>query len=171
MGIEGEELEDITRAAHLHCVGKVGIPDAIINKPGPLTQHEWEFMRQHTIVGEQLLSASPSLRPVAALVRASHERWDGRGYPDGRAGEEIPLGSRIVAVCDAYAAMTSERPYRAALSQAEARAELRAGAGSQFDPAVVVSFLRELELADQESARDPVHDAAEHVRELLGSVR
>lgn len=104
-------------------------------------------------------------------MRASRERWDGSGYPDGRTGEDIPLGSRVVAVCDAYAAMISERPYRAALSQADACEELRSGAGTQFDPAVVETFLCEMELADREGARDPVQDAAEHVRDLLGSVR
>jgi diguanylate cyclase (GGDEF)-like protein len=169
LGLGGEELDAVARAAQLHCVGKVGIPDTILNKPGPLTRDEWEFMRQHTIVGERLLSTAPSLRPVAILVRASHERWDGSGYPDGRAGDSIPLGSRIVAVCDGYGAMISERPYRPALSHADACRELRAGAGTQFDPAVVEAFLYEVELAAQERLRDPVHDAAEHVRALLGS--
>jgi diguanylate cyclase (GGDEF)-like protein len=171
LGLGGEELDEVARATELHCVGNVGIPDTILNKPGPLTRNEWEFMRQHTIVGERLLSSAPSLRPVALLVRASHERWDGSGYPDGRAGDSIPLGSRIVAVCDAYGAMISERPYRPALGHADACRELGAGAGTQFDPAVVEAFLREVELAAQERLRDPVHDAAEHVRALLGSVR
>lgn len=171
LGLSGEELDVVARAAQLHCVGKVGIPDAILTKPGPLSRQEWEFMRQHTIVGERLLSASPALRPVALLVRATHERWDGSGYPDGRAAESIPLGSRIVAVCDAYGAMISERPYRAALSHEEACRQLQAGAGTQFDPAVVDAFLHEVKLAAQEPPRDPVHDAAEHVRALLGSAR
>jgi diguanylate cyclase (GGDEF)-like protein len=171
LGLIGDEIEQVARAAQLHCVGKVGIPDAILNKPGPLSRHEWEFMRQHTIVGERLLSTSPSLRPVAILVRGSHERWDGNGYPDGRAGDSIPLGSRIVAVCDAYGAMISERPYRAALSHREACRELQAGAGTQFDPAVVEAFLYEVEVAAQERLRDPVHDAAEHVRALLRSAQ
>jgi HD-GYP domain-containing protein (c-di-GMP phosphodiesterase class II) len=170
LGLGGEELDKVTRASQLHCVGKVGIPDTILNKPGPLTRDEWEFMRQHTIVGERLVSTSPALRPVALLVRASHERWDGSGYPDGRAGESIPLGSRIVAVCDAYGAMMSERPYRVALSHDDACRELRGGAGTQFDPAVVDAFLCEVELAAQERLRDPVHDAAEHVRALLEQV-
>jgi len=135
--------------------GKVGIPDTILDKPGPLTRSEWEFVRQHTLVGERLLSASSSLRPVAVLVRARHERWDGRGYPDGRAGDAIPLGSRIVAVCDAYGAMISERPYRAALSHAAACQELRAGAGTQFDPAVVEAFLCEVELAARSACATP----------------
>ena len=125
-------------------------------------------MRQHTIVGERLLSASPALRPVAVLVRASHERWDGSGYPDGRAGDSIPLGSRIIAVCDAYAAMISERPYRPALSHEAALEELRAGAGTQFDPAVVETFQGEVEFAGEDRPGDAIHSAAEHVRQLLG---
>jgi diguanylate cyclase (GGDEF)-like protein len=169
LGLTGDELGAVARAAQLHCVGKVGIPDTILNKPGPLTREEWEFVHQHTLVGERLLSSSPSLRPVAVLVRARHERWDGRGYPDGLAGDAIPLGSRIVAVCDAYGAMISERPYRLALSHEAACEELRAGAGTQFDPAVVEAFLHEVELAARERQRDPVHEAAEHVQALIGS--
>jgi diguanylate cyclase (GGDEF)-like protein len=170
LGLEGEEVDIVARAAQLHCVGKVGIPDAILNKPGPLTRQEWEYMRRHTIVGERLLSASPALRPVAVLVRARHERWDGRGYPDRLAGEAIPLGSRIVAVCDAYGAMISERPYRPALSHADACGELSAGAGAQFDPSVVDAFMAEMQATEHEELRDPVRDAAEHVRSLLGQV-
>ena len=117
----GEQLDEVARAAELHDVGKVGIPDAILNKPGELTQVEWDFIHQHTILGERILHAAPALRPIARLVRASHECWDGSGYPDRLAGEQIPLGSRIVAVCDAYEAMTTTRPYRAAVSDAEAR--------------------------------------------------
>jgi response regulator RpfG family c-di-GMP phosphodiesterase len=169
LGLEGEELDIVGRAAQLHCVGKVGIPDTILNKPGPLTRQEWQYMRRHTIVGERLLSASPALRPVAVLVRARHERWDGRGYPDALAGEAIPLGSRIVAVCDTYGAMISERPYRPALSHADACRELRASAGTQFDPAVVEAFMTEVQADEHEPVCDPVRDAAEHVRALLSS--
>ena len=111
-----EELDEVARAAELHDVGKVAIPDAILNKPGPLDEAEWSFMRRHTIIGERILLSAPALRPVARLVRSSHERWDGGGYPDGLAGEEIPLGARIVAVCDAFDAMTTDRPYRRARS-------------------------------------------------------
>ncbi len=168
LGLEDNELGNVARAAQLHCVGKVGIPASILNKPGPLTQPEWEFVRQHTLVGERLLNTSPALRPVAVLVRACRERWDGSGYPDSLAGDDIPLGSRIVAVGDAYGAMISERPYRAALSHDAACQELRAGAGTQFDPAVVEAYLREIEMLAQERLRDPVQDAAEHVRALLG---
>ena len=144
IGLSGEKLDELARAAALHDVGKVGLPDAILTKPGPLDPQEWSFVRQHSVLGERILSAAPALRPVAAVVRASHERWDGDGYPDGLTGEEIPLAARIITVCDAYGAMTSERCYRAAMSDAEAREELRREAGHQFDPAVVRAVLREL---------------------------
>jgi diguanylate cyclase (GGDEF)-like protein len=145
LGMNAEELDELTRAAELHDVGKVAIPDAILNKPDQLDATEWEFMRQHTILGERILSAAPALRPVARIVRSSHERWDGAGYPDGLAGESIPLAARIVAVCDAYEAITSDRCYRQARSLAAARDELHRAAGSQFDPAVVEVFLDELD--------------------------
>jgi diguanylate cyclase (GGDEF)-like protein len=141
LGLTGEQLDEVARAAELHDVGKVGIPDSILNKPGPLDATEWEFMHQHTILGERILNAAPALRPVARLVRSSHERWDGTGYPDQLAGEAIPLGARIVAVCDAYEAMTADRAYRQALPPHAARQELSANAGTQFDPAVVAAFL------------------------------
>jgi HD-GYP domain-containing protein (c-di-GMP phosphodiesterase class II) len=137
LGLDAEELDVLLRAAELHDVGKVAVPDTILHKPGPLDAVEWEIMRQHTVVGERILAAADSMRPVAALVRSSHERWDGRGYPDALAGEDIPLGARIVCACDAYDAMRSERPYKAAMSRDEALAELRRCAGSQFDPRVV----------------------------------
>jgi two-component system cell cycle response regulator len=138
--MDAEQLDELRRAAELHDVGKAAIPDAILNKPGPLTEHEWTFMRRHTLVGERILAAAPALAPVAHLVRASHERWDGGGYPDGTAGTAIPLGSRIVAVCDAFDAMISDRPYARAKTPEEAIAELRRSAGTQFDPAVVEAF-------------------------------
>ena len=144
LGLAGEELDELARAAALHDVGKVGLPEAILTKPGPLDPEEWSFVRQHTVLGERILSAAPALRPVAAIVRASHERWDGDGYPDGLRGDEIPLAARIIAACDAHGAMTSERCYRAAMSDKEARDELRREAGKQFDPAVVTAVLREL---------------------------
>jgi len=135
----------VARAAELHDVGKVAIPDAILNKAGPLDEAEWSFMRRHTIIGERILLSAPALRPVARLVRSSHERWDGGGYPDGLAQEEIPLGARIVAVCDAFDAMTTDRPYRRRVSDAAALAELRGNAGTQFDPQVVKAFARTLD--------------------------
>jgi two-component system cell cycle response regulator len=140
MGIGGDELEKVVRAAELHDVGKVAVPDAILAKPGPLSEAEWGYMREHTIVGDRILSAAPALEETAKLVRSSHERYDGAGYPDRLRGEEIPLGARIVAVCDAFHAMTSDRPYRPALSVREALDELRRCAGAQFDPNVVSVF-------------------------------
>jgi diguanylate cyclase (GGDEF)-like protein len=137
LGLGKERIEEVALAAELHDIGKAVVPRAILEKPGPLDKSEWEVMREHTIVGEAILAAAPALRGVAALVRGTHERMDGTGYPDGLAGEEIPLGARIVAVCDAFDAMTSDRAYRSAMTREAALAELTAGAGSQFDPAVV----------------------------------
>ena len=140
LGLEGEQLDYVRLAAELHDVGKVAIPDAILNKPGPLDDEEWAFMRRHTLIGERIVSAAPALGGVGKLVRASHERWDGGGYPDGLAGEAIPLGARIVAVCDSYDAIVADRPYRRGRSSGEALAELHRCAGSQFDPAAVDAF-------------------------------
>jgi two-component system, cell cycle response regulator len=140
MGPEG--LDEVARAAELHDVGKIAVPDAILDKPGRLDPVEWSFMRRHPLIGERILLAAPALRPVARLVRSSHERWDGSGYPDGLSANEIPLGARVVAVCDAFDAMTSERPYRQPVAEEEAIAELRRCAGTQFDPMVVEAFCR-----------------------------
>ncbi|MBV8217065.1 MAG: HD domain-containing protein, partial [Solirubrobacterales bacterium] len=135
-----EDIEVIRQAAELHDVGKVGIPDAILNKPAALDGDEWALMRRHTLIGERILAAAPDLARAARLVRSSHENYDGSGYPDGLARREIPLGSRIIAVCDAFHAMTTDRPYRPAVSEAAAVQELRRCAGSQFDPDVVERF-------------------------------
>jgi HD-GYP domain-containing protein (c-di-GMP phosphodiesterase class II) len=137
LGLRRDELDELARAAQLHDLGKLAVPDEILHKPGPLDDSEWAFVRQHTIVGERILRASPALRSVASVVRSSHEHWDGSGYPDGLAGEDIPLASRIVNACDAYYAMTSNRPYREALSPNDALNELMRLAGAQFDPDVV----------------------------------
>lgn len=142
LGLDAEQVDEVARAAELHDIGKIAIPDAILHKPGPLDADEWRLMREHTVVGDRILGAAPAMRPVARIVRSSHERWDGCGYPDGLAGEQIPLGARIVAVCDAYDAMTSERPYQRRLTHAAAQTELRRCAGSQFDPAVVEAFVK-----------------------------
>ena len=140
LGLGTAERRAVERAARLHDVGKMAVPDAILDKEGALDDEEWAFMRRHTLVGERILAAAPSLAPVAELVRASHERVDGTGYPDGLKGDEIPVGARIVAVCDAYDAMISERAYRPPRSPEEAIAELRRAAGTQFDPQVVEAF-------------------------------
>jgi two-component system cell cycle response regulator len=138
--LNGEQLDEVARAAELHDVGKVAIPEEILHKPGPLDEEEWAFVRRHTLIGERILGAAPALRPVAQLVRSTHERYDGGGYPDGLSGEQIPLGARIVTVCDAYEAMVAERPYRPAMTREDAIAELRRNAGTQFDPRVVEVF-------------------------------
>jgi diguanylate cyclase (GGDEF)-like protein len=135
-----EEIAPLLQAASLHDVGKVAIPDAILDKPGPLNDEEWEFMRRHTIVGERILSAAPALTEAAKIVRSTHERWDGWGYPDGLSGEDIPLGARVIAVCDAYDAMVSPRPYRSQVTPQEAVTELQNCSGTQFDPHVVEAF-------------------------------
>jgi diguanylate cyclase (GGDEF)-like protein len=138
--LPAEDVESIRQAAELHDVGKVGIPDEILFKPGPLNQSEWDFIHRHTVIGERIVGAAPALRRVATIVRSTHENLDGTGYPDGLAGEKIPLGSRIIYVCDAFHAMTTNRAYRSAVDVDAALAELRRCAGTQFDPAVVDSF-------------------------------
>ncbi|HZI92353.1 MAG TPA: HD domain-containing phosphohydrolase [Thermoleophilaceae bacterium] len=140
LSISGEELAQLRDAAVLHDIGKVAIPDAIINKPSELTEEEWAFMRRHTLIGERILAAAPALARAGLLVRSSHEMWDGSGYPDALAGVEIPLGSRIIAVCDAFDAMISSRPYASSRTVDEALAELRRCARRQFDPSVVDIF-------------------------------
>ena len=147
LGISGEELAVIQQAAALHDLGQGGrFPTRSSTSPGPLDEGEWQFIRQHTVIGERILTVAPALAPAAGLVRASHERIDGAGYPDGLAGEEIPLGARIVAVCDAFDAMTSSRAYRPSpLSVGAAIEQLRGGAGTQFDPHVVEVFIEVLQ--------------------------
>jgi diguanylate cyclase (GGDEF)-like protein len=167
LGQNGEMLDYISRAAELHDIGKVGIPDAILNKPSSLSPAEWEFIHQHTILGERILHGAPALRPVARLVRASHERWDGTGYPDGLRGEQIPLGARIVSVCDAYEAMTANRTYRTAVPHEHACHELRTAAGTQFDPTVVDAFLAVIDTTTDDHELDAAQHAAAHVRTLL----
>ena len=140
LALTEEQIDHVRHAAALHDVGKMAIPDAILDKPGALDEAEWEFIRRHTIIGERIVAAAPALRPVAALVRSSHERWDGAGYPDALVGEDSPLGARIVSVCDAFDAMVADRPYRSGMAAADALTELARCSGSQFDPAVVAAF-------------------------------
>jgi two-component system, cell cycle response regulator len=140
LGLPTDFATQVRMAAELHDVGKVAIPDAILNKPGPLDDAEWAFVRRHSEIGERIVAAAPALGELALLVRATHERWDGTGYPDRLVAGEIPLGARIVAVCDAYHAMITERPYQRAMSPAAAMDELRRCAGIQFDPDVVDAF-------------------------------
>jgi diguanylate cyclase (GGDEF)-like protein len=137
MGLTAEERSQLRQAAELHDVGKLAIPEAILHKPGPLEPEEWRFVRRHPLIGERIIGAAPALAGAAKLVRSTHERLDGTGYPDGLAGDQIPLGARVIAVCDAFTAMTSPRPHTAQRTIGEAIAELRQCAGTQFDPSVV----------------------------------
>jgi diguanylate cyclase (GGDEF)-like protein len=137
LGLDAETLARLKQAALLHDIGKIGIPDSVLRKPGPLSEDEWKFIRRHTIIGERILAASPALTEVARIVRSTHERVDGSGYPDGLRGDDIALEARIIAACDAYSSMTSERSYRVKLSQADAIAELERNAGTQFDSTIV----------------------------------
>lgn len=144
LGLDAEEISDIEHVAVLHDIGKIAIPDALLQRPGPLDDEEWETMRQHPIHGERLVAGIDGLGHLAPAVRAEHERWDGAGYPDGLAGEEIPLPSRIVFVCDAYDAMRSDRPYRAGMSVEQAQAEIADGIGTQFCPLCAEALLEAL---------------------------
>jgi putative nucleotidyltransferase with HDIG domain len=156
--VDAEERRLVEFGAMLHDIGKINTPPQILNKPGPLTDEEWAVMREHTIVGQRMLDrVGGTLHDVGHVVRASHEHFDGRGYPDGLAGFDIPLAARIVAVADAYDAMTTNRPYRAPLPTDVALAELRANEGTQFDPLVVCAAIAAL------SRIDPTADAAEDV--------
>ena len=141
LGLSTDDVRLVKKAAELHDLGKVGIPSEILTKPGLLTEEELEFVRRHSSIGERILAGVPSLEGVASMVRSSHERWDGEGYPDGLVGKEIPIGARIIFAVDAYCAMTQDRPYAQARSPESARHELSACSGTQFDPTVVVALL------------------------------
>lgn len=136
LALSGPEIDQIKAAALLHDIGKVAIPDDVLNKPGPLNDDEWKVMREHPAIGERILRAIPGMGPIARIVRHEHERFDGGGYPDGISGDQIPIGARIILACDAYHAMTSDRPYRKGMSHADAVRELSEHAGTQFDPNV-----------------------------------
>ncbi len=145
LGLDAETIDLTVRTGELHDVGKIAIPESILSKPGPLSDHEWTFIRNHTLIGERVLNAAPALQPVAKLVRSTHERYDGTGYPDRLSGEQIPLPARIVFACDAFHAMITARPYAPGMSETHARAELIRCAGSQFDPRVIDALLAELD--------------------------
>jgi len=138
--LSSEEQTELRQAAELHDVGKMAIPEQILAKAGPLDD-EWAFVRRHPLIGERIIGAAPALAQAAKLVRATHERVDGSGYPDGLAGEDIPLIARIVTTADAFDAMTSDRSYRKALAVEVATAEIERGAGTQFDPRIAEAFL------------------------------
>ena len=144
LGLTEKELSELEIGARLHDVGKIGIPDAVLRKNGPLDGAEWEIMRSHPEWGAELVDRVPGLEHVSQIVRHAHERWDGDGYPDRLHCTDIPLESRIIFACDAYHAMTSDRPYRDALRPSIAVSELRDGAGGQFDPDVVNVLVSEL---------------------------
>jgi HD-GYP domain-containing protein (c-di-GMP phosphodiesterase class II) len=137
MGLANEDQAQLRQAAELHDVGKLAIPEELLHKPGPLDAEEWAFVRRHPLIGERIIGAAPALAAAAKLVGATHERPDGSGYPNGLAGDQIPLGARIIAVCDAFTAMTFPRSYAPQLTVPQAIDELRRCAGSQFDPRVV----------------------------------
>ena len=167
-----EQVDEVTKAAELHDIGKMAVPDAILEKPASLDDRERAMIKQHTVVGERILAVAPALRKIGKLVRYSHERWDGTGYPDRLRGEEIPLGARIIAVCDAFDAMTTDRPYQPAVPLEEALNELRRCAGTQFDPDVVTVFCEEAEsvLRDVRASaplQDPVESPADDLAELV----
>jgi HD-GYP domain-containing protein (c-di-GMP phosphodiesterase class II) len=141
LGLATEQVERIAHAALLHDVGKLAVPDEILHKRGALTPAEWAVMAEHPVAGERILLRIPDLVAIAPVVRHEHEHWDGTGYPDRLRERKIPIGSRIILACDAYHAMLTDRPYRDALTPPEAKAELRRGAGRQFDPDVVDALL------------------------------
>ncbi len=158
------EIQRIRQAARLHDIGKAAIPAAILDNPGPLDGPEWEFMRRHPMIGERIVMAAPALAPTAELIRSSHERVDGHGYPDELTGEDIPLGARIIAVCDAFDAMTSNRAYQQSKgTEDEALEELGREAGAQFDPAIVEAFCSEIRHRHAAAATPPARTSVPEV--------
>ena len=134
LGLEGRDLDELKQVALLHDLGKIAVPDYVLCKPGALAAEEWELVRQHSVIGERIVGSVDTLSHLAPAIRAAHERWDGRGYPDGLAGEQIPLVSRIVSLCDAYDAMVSSRPYSPPIPHTTAVGKLTGAAGTQFCP-------------------------------------
>jgi HD-GYP domain-containing protein (c-di-GMP phosphodiesterase class II) len=142
MRLSEETMRVIRMGGLLHDVGKIGVPDEILRKPGRLTADEWEVMRRHPYLGALIVAGVPDMEPILDIVRSHHERWDGQGYPQGLHGAEIPLLGRILAVADAFSAMTTDRPYRKGMGWEVALEEIRANMGTQFDPALAQAFLR-----------------------------
>jgi two-component system cell cycle response regulator len=161
LGSDRRECALVGHVALVHDLGKLALAPGLLDEPDRLTDEEWELVRQHPADGARVLLAADSLTPLAASVRASHERWDGGGYPDGLVGHEIPLPARIVSACDAYEAMTADRPYRVRRSHGEAVAELQRSAGSQFDPAVVGALVAELSGVSDAPACQPLRHRAQ----------
>jgi diguanylate cyclase (GGDEF)-like protein len=169
MNLSDRELRNIGVAGLLHDVGKIGVPDTVLKKPGPLTKDEWEKVRQHPVLGENIIRHASSLNDIIPFILHHQERFDGQGYPDELAGESIPLGARILAVADAYEAMSSSRPYRPAKDRDDIITELRANAGVQFDPAVVATFLGILEDRQSRAVPGPIPNLGP-VRSRLASL-
>jgi putative two-component system response regulator len=153
-GLDLAGLEDVAYGALLHDVGKIGVPESILSKPGPLDDDEWQLMRRHPEIGERICRPLNASQRFAPIVRHHHERWDGRGYPDGLRGEAIPLGARIVGLVDAFDAMTHDRPYRRAMPVPKAISELWLDAGRQFDRALVPLLVEEVERHDDRASLD-----------------
>jgi putative nucleotidyltransferase with HDIG domain len=153
LGLGGADLRAVRMGALLHDVGKIGIPESILNKPGPLTDDEFTVMKRHTVIGADIIAGIPGMGEVVSLVRSSHERWDGRGYPDGLSGNGVPRGAYVIAVCDAFHAMIENRVYRQAMSVEGAVAELRRCSGTQFMPAAVAALERVIERGNQRTVR------------------
>jgi HD-GYP domain-containing protein (c-di-GMP phosphodiesterase class II) len=141
LGLTQEQLRHLEFGAVLHDVGKIGVPDGVLGKPGPLEQNEWQVMRTHPEIGRRVLQGIAFLEPTVEAVASHHERWDGRGYPNGLSGDQIPLAGRIVGVVDAYDAMVTDRPYRRGLPLSVAISEIEKGRGTQFDPDIALVFL------------------------------
>jgi hypothetical protein len=157
LGVDDCRLTEVERAALLHDIGKLGVSDAVLRKPSRLDGREWLEMRRHPVIGERIVASMPALAPLSPVIRAEHERWDGNGYPDGLRGDHIPLMSRVVFACDAYHAMTSDRPYRPALSREQALRELQRGAGTQFCPRTVGALLAVLDRRARRFGRPALH--------------